>query len=221
MITQNTLSFLKELRHNNNRDWFETNKSIFEKQQKETKAFFNEIGQELSKIDSIEKTKIFRIYRDVRFAKDKSPYKTNFGVTYSRTKPMLRGGYYLHIEPEGSFIAGGFWEPNKEDLLRIRKEIELDANELSEIISTDEFKKYFGELTGEEVKTAPKGFDKNHPDIDLIKKKQYLVIRKFTDKEVLSPDFKTEVIVTFKAMHPYFNYMSAVLTTNLNGEPLY
>jgi uncharacterized protein (TIGR02453 family) len=221
MITQNTLSFLKELRHNNNRDWFETNKSVFEKQQKETKIFFNEIGQELSKIDSIEKTKIFRIYRDVRFAKDKSPYKTNFGVTYSRTKPMLRGGYYLHIEPEGSFIAGGFWEPNKEDLLRIRKEIELDANELRGIISTNEFKKYFGELTGEEVKTAPKGFDKNHPNIDLIKKKQYLLIRKFTDKEVLAPNFKDEVIVTFKAMYPYFNYMSAVLTTNLNGEPLY
>lgn len=221
MITQNTFSFLKALTENNNRDWFTENKERFEQQQNETKTFFNEVGEALSKVDSIEKTKIFRIYRDVRFSKDKTPYKTNFGASYARIKPMLRGGYYLHIEDNNSFIGGGFWNPNKEDLLRIRKEIELDADELREIINTTEFKKYFGELVGEEVKTAPKGFDKNHPDIDLIKKKQFLVMRKFTNKEVLSPNFKDEVIATFQAMRPYFDYMSSVLTTNLNGESLY
>lgn len=221
MITQHTFSFLKALSENNNRDWFTENKERFEQQQNETKAFFNEVGEALSKVDSIEKTKIFRIYRDVRFSKDKTPYKTNFGASYARTKPMLRGGYYLHIEDNNSFIGGGFWNPNKEDLLRIRKEIELDAEELREIINTTEFKKYFGELVGEEVKTAPKGFDKNHPDIDLIRKKQFLVMRKFTNKDVLSPNFKDEVITTFQAMRPYFDYMSSVLTTNLNGESLY
>lgn len=221
MITQNTFSFLKELTENNNRDWFTENKERFEQQQNETKAFFNEVGEVLSKVDSIEKTKIFRIYRDVRFSKDKTPYKTNFGASYARTKPMLRGGYYLHIEDNNSFIGGGFWNPNKEDLLRIRKEIELDAEELREIINTAKFKKFFGELVGEEVKTAPKGFDKNHPDIDLIRKKQFLVMRKFTNKDVLSPNFKDEVIATFQAMRPYFDYMSSILTTNLNGESLY
>lgn len=112
-------------------------------------------------------------------------------------------------------------EPNKEDLQRIRKELELDASELREIINATEFKKYFGTLVGDELKTAPKGFDKNHPDIDLIKKKQYLVVRKFSDKEVLSSNFNQEVIATFNAMRPYFDYMSSVLTTNLNGESLY
>ncbi len=221
MITQHTFSFLKALSENNTRDWFEVNKSVFEKQQAATKAFFNEVGEALSKVDSIEKTKIFRIYKDVRFSKDKTPYKTNFGVSYSRTKPMLRGGYYLHIENNNSFIGGGFWDPNKEDLERIRKEIELDASELREIINSTAFKKYFGELVGDEVKTAPKGFDKTHPDIDLIRKKQFLVMRKFTNKDVLSPNFKNEVVATFQAMRPYFDYMSSVLTTNLNGESLY
>lgn len=221
MVTQHTFSFLKDLTKNNNRDWFTENKERFEQQQNETKAFFNEVGEALSKVDSIEKTKVFRIYRDVRFSKDKTPYKMNFGASYARTKPMLRGGYYLHIEDNNSFIGGGFWNPNKEDLLRIRKEIELDADELREIINTTEFKKFFGELVGEEVKTAPKGFDKNHPDIDLIKKKQFLVMRKFTNKDVLSDTFKDEVIATFQAMRPYFDYMSSVLTTNLNGESLY
>lgn len=221
MITQHTFSFLKDLTKNNNREWFTENKERFEQQQNETKTFFNEVGEALSKVDSIEKTKIFRIYRDVRFSKDKTPYKTNFGASYARTKPMFRGGYYLHIEDNNSFIGGGFWNPNKEDLLRIRKEIELDAEELREIINTTEFKKFFGKLVGEEVKTAPKGFDKNHPDIDLIKKKQFLVMRKFTNKDVLSDNFKDEVIATFQAMRPYFDYMSSVLTTNLNGESLY
>lgn len=134
---------------------------------------------------------------------------------------MLRGGYYVNIEPGRSFVGGGFWEPNKEDLLRIRKEIEIDASELRDIIAEEQFQKYFGELQGEELKTAPKGFDKEHPAIDLLRKKQYLVMRSFTDKEVLAPNFKEEVIKTFLAMRPLFDYMSDVLTTDVNGESLY
>ena len=164
---------------------------------------------------------MFRIYRDVRFSKDKSPYKTNFGVALGRTKPMLRGGYYLHIEPDGSFVGGGFWEPNAEDLNRIRKEFEMDDSEIRAIISDENFVKTFGKLEGEELKTAPKGFDKEHPAIDLIRKKQYLVSRKFTDKEVTDKNFKTEVVNTFLAMRPFFDYMSEVLGTNLNGESIY
>ena len=221
MLTKNTFNFLERLKQNNNRDWFTENKKEFDQENKASKSYFNEIGEALGKIDSIEKINVYRIYRDVRFSKDKTPYKTHFSVSYARTKPMLRGGYYLHLELGNSFIGGGFWEPNKEDLQRIRKELELDASELREIINASEFKKYFGELVGDELKTAPKGFDKNHPDIDLIKKKQYLVVRKFSDKEVLSANFKEEAIATFAAMRPYFDYMSSVLTTNLNGESLY
>lgn len=221
MLTKNTFAFLEKLKQNNNRDWFTENKMEFDQENKLTKAYFTEIGEALGKTDSIEKINVYRIYRDVRFSKDKTPYKTHFSASYARTKPMLRGGYYLHLEPENSFIGGGFWEPNKEDLQRIRKELELDASELREIINATEFKKYFGTLVGDELKTAPKGFDKNHPDIDLIKKKQYLVVRKFSDKEVLSSNFNQEVIATFNAMRPYFDYMSSVLTTNLNGESIY
>ena len=220
MIDKKSLTFLQDLKENNNREWFATNKKRFDAEQKAMKQFFNEIGEALGKIDGIESIQIFRIYRDVRFSKNKLPYKINFSAGYRRTKPMLRGGYYLHIENEGSFVGGGFWEPNTEDLLRIRKEIELDASELREIIAQDTFKKYFGTLQGDELKTAPRDFDKTHPDIDLIRKKQYLVTRSFTNKEVLDHKFAEEVIATFQAMRPFFNYMTDVLTTNLNGESL-
>ncbi|WP_430400716.1 DUF2461 domain-containing protein [Flavobacterium sp.] len=221
MLPKTTLDFLEKLQENNNREWFAENKKKFDAEQKKVKTFFNEIGTLLGKVDSIERIQIFRIYRDVRFSKNKLPYKNHFSVGFNRTKPMLRGGYYLHIEPGASFVGGGFWEPNKEDLFRIRKEIELDASELRQIINQSTFKEYFGTLEGEELKTAPRDFDKMHPDIDIIRKKQFLVTRSFSDKEVLSPDFKNEVVETFKAMRPFFDYMSDVLTTNLNGESIY
>ena len=221
MLTKSTFEFLDLLTKNNNRDWFTENKKRFETENNLAKAFFTEVFSELEKIDSLEKMQVFRIYRDVRFSKDKLPYKIHFSAGFSRTKPMLRGGMYLHIENDASFVGGGFWEPNNEDLLRIRKELELDASDLREIIADETFKKFFGTLEGEELKTAPKNFDKTHPNIDLIRKKQFLLTRKFTNKEVLSPNFKDEVIATFAAMRPFFNYMSDVLTTDLNGESLY
>ena len=221
MLTKSTFEFLELLSKNNNRDWFTENKKRFETENNLAKAFFTEVFTDLEKIDSLEKMQVFRIYRDVRFSKNKLPYKNHFSVGFSRTKPMLRGGMYLHIENEASFVGGGFWEPNNEDLLRFRKELELDASDLRKIIADATFKKMFGTLEGEELKTAPKNFDKTHPDIDLIRKKQFLLTRKFTNKEVLLPNFKDEIIATFAAMRPFFNYMSDVLTTDLNGESLY
>jgi uncharacterized protein (TIGR02453 family) len=221
MISKAELDFLLELQQNNNREWFAENKNRFEKHQKAVKTFFQEINEALEKQDSIDKMQIFRIYRDVRFSKDKSPYKINFSVGFSRTKPMLRGGYYLHIQPGASFVGGGFWEPNPNDLNRIRKEFEMDAEEIRAIISDGNFIKFFGKLQGNQLKTAPKGFDKNHPAIDLIRKKQYLISRTFSDEEVLSPNFQEEIVATFQAMRPFFDYMSTVLGTNLNGESLF
>lgn len=221
MLTKSTFEFLDLLTKNNNRDWFTENKKRFETENNLAKAFFTGVYTGLVKIDSLEKMQVFRIYRDVRFSKDKLPYKNHFSVGFSRTKPMLRGGMYLHIENEASFVGGGFWAPNNEDLLRIRKEVEHDASDLRKIIADATFKKMFGTLEGEELKTAPKNFDKTHPDIDLIRKKQFLLTRKFTNKDVLSPNFKEEVLATFAAMRPFFNYMSDVLTTDLNGESLY
>jgi uncharacterized protein (TIGR02453 family) len=214
--------FLKKIKDNNNREWFAKHKPEYDSIVKENKIFFDQIYSELQNHDSLQGIHIFRIYNDVRFSKDKSPYKTYLGAGYSRTKPMLRGGYYIHLEPNNSFVGGGFWGPNSKDLLRIRKEFEMDTTEIEKITSDNTFVKYFGELKGEDgVKTAPKGFDKNHSAIKLIKKKQFVVMRKCTDKEVLSDDFQKEVIATFLAIRPFFDYMSELLTTDLNGKPLF
>ena len=132
----------------------------------------------------------------------------------------MRGGYYLHISPGDSFIATGFWQPNKDDLFRIRKEFEIDDTEIRAIIKSKKFKDVWGEFVGEEVKTAPKGFNKEHPAIDIIKKKQFILVKKFSDKEVTSAEFLNDVNVAFKAIRPYFDYMSDVLTTDLNGVSL-
>ncbi|ROI00790.1 DUF2461 domain-containing protein [Chryseobacterium daecheongense] len=216
-----TFEFLKQLQQNNNREWFAQHKAEYDAVVKENKTFFNQVYTELQEHDNLKGIHIFRIYRDVRFSKDQTPYKTNFGVGYSRSKPMLRGGYYIQIEPGNSFVGGGFWGPDAKDLLRIRKEFENSTAEIEKITSDKTFVQYFKEIKGDSVKTAPRGFDKDHPAIDLIRKKQYVVMRKFTDKEVLSDDFQKEAILTLLAMRPFFDYMSEVLTTDLNGESLF
>ena len=213
--------FLKQLCRNNNREWFSEHKLQYDAIAKANKIFFDKIFSDFQEYDNLANLHVFRIYNDVRFSKDKVPYKTNFGAGLSRRKPFLRGGYYIHLEPDNSFVGGGFWGPNSEDLFRIRKEFESNTTEINRITSDKTFVNYFGKLEGEDaVKTAPKGFDKNHPAIDLIKKKQYVVKRKFSNKEVFSDDFKEEIISTFLAMRPFFDYMSDVLTTNLNGESI-
>ena len=220
-IPKSALEFFKKLKKNNNREWFTEHKPEFKAIETEVKLFYNEIYNRLNSHDEIDKLKLFRIYRDVRFSKDKTPYKTHFGGSFHRKKPELRGGYYLHISPNNeSFLATGFWQPNPSDLLRMRKEFEMDANEMRSIINNKTFKSVWGELEGDEVKTAPKGFNKEDKNIDLIKKKQYIFTKKFTDKEVLSKDFLDTVHDAFKTVRPYFDYMSDVLTTNLNGESL-
>ena len=219
-IEKSTFAFLKKLKENNNRDWFTENKPQFQIEQNKTKEFYKTLMERIKLHDSIDAFKFFRIYRDVRFSKDKTPYKIHFSGSFSRATKRLRGGYYVHISPEGSFLAGGFWEPNKEDLLRIRKEFEMDTSEIRAILRNKTFVKHFGKLQGESLKTAPRGFDKEHEDSDLIRMKQFIVVRNFSEKEVLAPNFLDELDESFKAMRPYFNYMSEILTTDLNGESI-
>ena len=220
-IPREVFSYFKRLAKNNNRDWFNDNKPEFKELEKEVKQFYNQLYERINVHDEVDKLKIFRIYRDVRFSKDKTPYKTHFGGSLHRKKPELRGGYYLHIQPNNeSFIATGFWEPQKDDLFRIRKEFEMDASEMRTIMNNKKFKSVWGDLVGDELKTAPKGFDKEHENIDLIKKKMYIFTKKFTDNEVASQEFLDTVDESFKAIRPFFDYMSDVLTTNLNGESL-
>ncbi|MDY7395037.1 DUF2461 domain-containing protein [Aureibaculum sp. 2210JD6-5] len=219
-IPQKAITFFKTLEKNNNREWFNEHKPEFKAIEVEVKQFYKELLKKLQEHDEVDKLKMFRIYRDVRFSKNKDPYKTHFGGSYNRVKPKLRGGYYVHIAPGDSFIATGFWQPAKEDLFRIRKEFELDATEIRAILKNKKFNQIWGDFVGEEVKTAPKGFSKEHENIDLIRKKQFIFTKKYTDKEVTSPDFINEVNSAFKAIRPYFDYMSEVLTTDLNGVSL-
>ncbi|CAM1362714.1 conserved protein of unknown function [Tenacibaculum soleae] len=220
-LEKSTLQFLQNLKENNNREWYAEQKDIFKEVQNQAKDFYAQIRENLEKHDVVDKFKLFRIYRDVRFSKDKTPYQPHFAGSFSRKGKHLRGGYYLRIRPGESFLAGGFWEPNKEDLLRIRKEIEMDASDFRDILKDPEFVQLFGgKFEGSELKSAPRGFDKSHPDIDLLRKKGFIAVRNFSDKEVLSKDFLSEINRSYKALRPFFNLMSDVLTTNLNGESL-
>ncbi|WP_338358137.1 DUF2461 domain-containing protein [Yeosuana marina] len=217
-ISASVLEFLKKLENNNNRDWFNEHKKEFKSIESDVKKVYSRLFELLKTHDDVDTFKIFRIYRDVRFSKNKLPYKTHFGGSFNRVKPNLRGGYYVHIQPNNeSFIATGFWDPNKEDLLRIRKEFEMDDQEIREILNNKNLKSVWRELQGDELITAPKGFDKEHKAIDLIRKKQFIFTKKFTDKEVLNPNFISSVNDAFKVIRPYFDYMSDVLTTDLNG----
>ncbi|MCX2680029.1 DUF2461 domain-containing protein [Galbibacter sp. EGI 63066] len=219
-ISPSTFEFLKKLKKNNERNWFNEHKKQFKKEEKQVKAFFNTLLEKLRTHDEIEEVKMFRIYRDVRFSANKKPYKEHLAGSFRRVKPRLRGGYYLHLEPEKSFVGCGFWAPEKDDLKRIRKEFEVDDSEIRAILKDKKLKATFGEMKGDELKTAPRGFDKEHPAIDLIRKKQFVFTKTFSDAEVLSPDFIDQVDNAFKAVRPYFDYMSDVLTTDLNGVSL-
>lgn len=219
-IPKSTLQFLKDLSKNNNRPWFNEHKPRYQEELAKMKSFTNSLLDAMSHHDNIEALKLYRIYRDVRFSKDKSPYKKNMSGSMKRATKWLRGGYYFHIEPGGSFAAGGFWSPNAADLKRVRDEIAADDKPMRAIIADPTFQQTFGELKGDAVKTAPKGYSREHSAIDLIRHKQFLVSRKFTDKEVLAPNFLEELNQTFKNMRPFFDYMSEVLTTDANGVPI-
>jgi len=219
-VPRNTISFLKKLKLNNNRDWFNDNKEEFKDIQSGVKTFAQDVNDSLNVSDNIEKFKIFRIYRDLRFSKDKTPYKKNIGMAFHRAKPELRGGYYLEISADESFIAAGFWNPSKDDLLRIRKEIEIDGKEFMRIINQKKIKDTWGDIQGEEVKTSPKGFKSEHEYIDLIKKKQFIFIKNLKEEEILDKNFQKQLISYFVSIRPFFDYMSEILTTNLDGESL-
>ncbi len=216
----NITNFLKQLEKENKLYWFNTHKNEFDTAKAEADLIFNAIYQELSKKEELEPLKIYRIYRDVRFTNDKTPYKIHFSAQSGRKKPHNRGGYYFHIQPNHNFIGIGFWGPERDDLLRIRKDIEV-SDELEKILQSKTLIKEFGEIQGEEVKSAPKGFSKDHERIALLRKKQYLFIKNFTDEEVLAEDFPKKVAKSIQVLQPFLNYMTEVLTTDENGQPLF
>lgn len=227
-IFKSSFDFLKALTKNNNRDWFNKNKHRYLDTYENMIAFADVLLMEMRKHDNIAtssgKDSLFRIYKDTRFSKDKTPYKTYMAGHFTRATKKLRGGYYFQIAPGNSLAGGGFFSPEPADLLRIRQDIDLNFSNWKKILSGKPIAKTFGKLKGEQVTSAPKGFSpkgvlrtKDNPAIELLKHKQFYFERKFTDKEVLAPGFVKELNQTFKNLRPWLDYMSEVLTTDLNG----
>lgn len=220
-IYSSGLDFLKQLKENNNKEWFTQHKEVYQRELLLVENFAEGLLQELNTHDVIEtvsgKKSLYRIYRDTRFSNNKTPYKNYFAGRFGRATRYRRGGYYFHIEPGNTVIAGGFYAPNSADLQRIREEMAYDAAPLRKILSSKSFTGTFGTLQGEQLKTNPRGYDKTHEAGDLLRYKQFLLIRKFTDEEVLAPGFFNEANRTFRNMRPFFDYMSELLTTDANG----
>jgi uncharacterized protein (TIGR02453 family) len=221
ILPSSCFDFVNLLKLNNNKEWFIQNKEAYLKELAQVEAFAGAMLQNLNTHDIIEtlsgKRSLHRIYRDVRFSKDKTPFKTNWTGGFRRASKYRRGGYYYHFEPGNNFLLGGFWGPSADDLKLIRNDIAFDHIPLSNILNSPSFLTNFGTLQGEALKTTPKGFDADHEAIGLLRYKQYLIIRRFSDEEVLSPNFLEQANQTFQAMRPFFDYMSDVLSTDING----
>ncbi|MFV0555197.1 MAG: DUF2461 domain-containing protein [Mangrovibacterium sp.] len=201
---KNILNFLAKLEQNNNREWFQTNKSQYTQAQQQlgliTEMLINEVKQFDSSIAYVQpKDCIFRIYRDVRFSHDKRPYKNHFGSYIAPDgRKSIFPGYYLHIQTGASFVAGGLHCPDKDILQAVRQEIASNGDEFLEIINEPEFKKYFPEMVGEKLKTAPKGFDKEHQYIDLLRYKSFDFFHPLSDSELLSGEFMEKSLRAFE-----------------------
>ncbi len=214
MISQQTLDFLNKLKKNNNKEWFDKNRPTYEIIKKDFKNFVNELIITISKFDSSvkhleAKNCIFRINRDIRFSNDKSPYKTNIGAYFSPDgKKSFSAGYYIHIQPGNCFIASGMWMPPSPQLAAVRQEIDYNAKEFKKILTSKEFVKHFKKLTEEDkVKTTPKGYDKSHPEIELLKLKSFIAVKKLSDKEITSKNLLKNLAEAFESAHPLNKFL--------------
>jgi uncharacterized protein (TIGR02453 family) len=215
-INKGTIEFLSMLKKNNEREWFNKNRKEYETARTNYTKFVQEVIERTVKFDPILKGLeaghcIFRINRDTRFASDKSPYKTNFGafiVRGGRKNGDKFTGYYLHIEKGGSFIAGGAYMPPSPWLNAIRERVASDPEKLKKIIASKDFIEFFGQIEGEKLKSAPRGYSSDHPQIELLKHKSYLVMHHLKDADVLRPDFQDFVIAAFKAMKPLNDFLN-------------
>ncbi len=209
---QTVLKFLKQLSTNNNKDWFEANKALYLQAKQEFEEHVDKIIIGIAKFDKkiqpslTAKQCVFRIYKDVRFSKDKSPYKTNMGASINPGgKKSLIAGYYLHCEPGKSFLAGGVYMPTPELLQAIRQEIDYHPKPISKILSSPSFKKYFNGIDGDDkLKTSPKGYESNHPQIELLKNRHFTVSHELNDKQINDIKF---INSGFKAMMPFLEYL--------------
>ena len=223
-IQKDSLGFLTALSKNNDRDWFNNHKDRYIEARDNIIAFADALLGEMNKHDHIEtasgKKSVYRIYKDVRFAKDKIPYNTHWSASFKRATNKLRGGYYFRIEPGNSGLVAGFWGPGPDDMKRIREDIDTNYPAWRDLLGDKTFVETFGNLYGEQLGSAPRGYAKDHPAIDLLRYKQFMLRYLFSDEEVLSPDFLYKMNDMFKKIRPFLNFMSEVLTTDANGVDL-
>lgn len=215
-IKKSTLDFLTAINCNNNRDWFLANRPQYLEAKANYESFVQAVIDKIILFEPImkgleAKSCVFRINRDIRFSNDKSPYKSHFGafiVQGGKKNGDKFAGYYFHIEPGKSIMAGGAYTPPAPWLSAIREKISDSPDEFIKITKAKDFIKYFGSVDGEKLKTAPKGYPKDHPHIELLKLKSYLVVNEATDKLVLSSNFQNHVISVFKTMKPLNDYLN-------------
>lgn len=223
-IKKTTFDFLRNLSSHNNREWFNSHKEQYEHAKINVEYFMDSLLAKMQTHDQLEtpsgKKSLYRIYNDIRFSKDKTPYNPRFAGYFKRTKPLLRGGYYIWLRPGGSQVGCGFPYPNAVDLKRIRQDISVNYEDWQKLLKSKAITTHFGKMKGDHVKTVPRGFSSDDQALDLLRYKQYWFERTFTDREVLSPDFLLKVNNTFKSIRPFFDYVSEVLTTDANGESL-
>ena len=215
-MQSSTLQFLRTLEKNNNREWFNENKITYQEAQQDVISFVEKLieemvvfDEEIGKADA--KKSLFRIYRDTRFSKDKSPYKTNFGASLGMGKGSQKAGYYLHIEPGKSFLAGGIYMPESSVLKEIRKEISAFGEEFLTIVEKDEFRNYFRGLSVEDkLKKVPQGFEKDDKMAEFLKLKHYIVTHPVSDEQLLNENAAKEFAKIYKAMKPLNDFLNAI-----------
>lgn len=222
MLTKESLQFLDDLKKNNNREWFQDNKKRYEVFKKDYHQLVSDFLDIMKPLDpSLELLEIkdctFRINRDIRFSKDKSPYKSHLGVWMSAgAKGANRSGYYVHIEKGGSFIAGGFYSPDAEELKKVRKEIAFFYDDLQEILNDKNFKKEFGSLDVNEnnsLKSMPRGYEKDHPAIEFLKLKNFTASQTYDISEVTKKDFVKKMSEKLIALKPLNDFINRALDT--------
>lgn len=223
-IDKRTFDFLTDLRRHNDRDWFQANKARYTAAHENVKAVVEALIERMKRHDRLStdtaRESLMRIHNDLRFHKDRPPYSPRFAGSLSRVKPALRGGYYYHLTPGGSFLACGFWGPEPSDLKRIRTDIAQDPTTWKRLLASKRIKDTFGSMVGGQLRTAPQGFPKDHPAIHLLRYKQYLFRHPLTDGQVLAPDLVEHMDTVYRAIRPFFDHMSEVLTTDADGRSL-
>lgn len=213
------LSFLKKLKNNNNRDWFIANKEEYNTAREEFTELISLVINGFGKYDTSIKeltagNTIFRIYRDVRFSKDKTPYKANFAASLQKGgKKTGYAGYYIHIEPGNSFVGGGIWQPDAETTKKIRQEIDYNQEEFLSIINNRSFAKHYGDLHTHDfsLKRIPKGYSPQHPLEKYLRLNSWLAEVAYNDKEVVAKNFPEKIINGLKALKPFIDFLNKAM----------